>query len=277
MASDHARSALLKLTLAAMTGLLALLVCAIHPDAALAAGADDPTFGAIGVIPEVVIAPTSSWSLDTAGGLDTYSYDRCVRRVDSSPKSGCSFSAVSSSQTTLDRGSEHLAGPRLRSDVGGGDAYDSATTRVEDAGALVSAGSRFFATRASGGVQSLDPSDIRLSQSSVNRAKVLEYTDDMAANGWRGDPVDVVRMPDGRLTTFDNKRVVSANNAGINVQARVHGFDDAFPTGRLPSGKGDPPGTWGQAINDRIAGQKPAWRSCYPMGGPFTCLTDPNR
>jgi hypothetical protein len=106
---------------------------------------------------------------------------------------------------------------------------------------------------------------------------VFEYTDDMAANGWRGDPVDVVRMPDGGLTAFDNRRVVAANNAGINVQARIHAFDDAFPAGRLPSGKGEVPGTWGQAVTDRIAGQKPSWRNCYPMGGPFTCLTDPNR
>lgn len=87
-------------------------------------------------------------------------------------------------------------------------------------------------------------------------------------NGWNGDPIDVVRMPDGKLTSFDNKRLAAANDAGIDVQARIHEFDAPFLSSRLP----DPPGTWGEAITNRIADQEGAWRSCYPMGSPFTCL-----
>lgn len=57
-------------------------------------------------------------------------------------------------------------------------------------------------------------------------AKIIES---MRANGWAGDPIDVVRMPDGGLTTIDNRRVVAANQAGIDVQATIHGFDDPLP------------------------------------------------
>ncbi|GFN30052.1 hypothetical protein [Paenibacillus xylaniclasticus] len=41
----------------------------------------------------------------------------------------------------------------------------------------------------------------------------------MKANGWQGSPIDVVKMPDGKLTTVDNTRVLAARNAGINVEA----------------------------------------------------------
>jgi len=39
----------------------------------------------------------------------------------------------------------------------------------------------------------------------------------MRANGWQGDAIDVVRMPDGKLTTLDNTRVLAADQAGIQV------------------------------------------------------------
>ncbi|EGG4121041.1 hypothetical protein SI35_24440 [Salmonella enterica] len=44
----------------------------------------------------------------------------------------------------------------------------------------------------------------------------------MKLNGWKGDPIDVVRMADGKLTTVDNTRVLAASRAGVKVEARVH-------------------------------------------------------
>lgn len=51
----------------------------------------------------------------------------------------------------------------------------------------------------------------------------------MRANGWKGDPVDpvdVVKIPDGKLTSMDNTRIAAAREAGIDVKASVRGFDD---------------------------------------------------
>ena len=98
-----------------------------------------------------------------------------------------------------------------------------------------------------GRIQSLTPSGVRLSQSSVNgAAKIIQS---MRVDGWVGDPIDVVRMPDGGLTTIDNTRVVAANQAGINVQAVLHEFDEALPeefVGRFTTPKGGAPSTWGR-------------------------------
>lgn len=41
----------------------------------------------------------------------------------------------------------------------------------------------------------------------------------MKKNGEKGNPIDVIEIPDGIYTTIDNTRVVSAREAGINVQA----------------------------------------------------------
>ena len=115
----------------------------------------------------------------------------------------------------------------------------------------------------------LAPSDIRLSQASINGPRTSVLTDSMRTDGWNGPPVDVVRLADGGLTTFDNKRVVAASDADVLVHAVVHDANDPFPSDRLP-GRAFVPPTWGEAIEDRIAGQKRAWRELYPQGGRVT-------
>ena len=97
------------------------------------------------------------------------------------------------------------------------------------------------------GTATINPNDIRFSQSSVNGAS--EIIDSMKAKGWDGDPIDVVRMPDGNLTTIDNTRVLAARYAEIDVQANVHAFDEVLPQDldlieRLTTPKGVPQ-TWG--------------------------------
>jgi hypothetical protein len=110
-----------------------------------------------------------------------------------------------------------------------------------------------------------------LSQSSVNGAAPI--IDSMRANGWVGDPIDVVQMPDSGLTAIDNTRVVAAHQAGIDVQAMIHGFDEPLPPefiGRFTTPKGGVPSTWGDAILNRVGGQNSLFRNTYPFGSPFT-------
>lgn len=79
-----------------------------------------------------------------------------------------------------------------------------------------------------GTVKIINPNEIRFSQSSVNGAK--EITESMKAKGWVGDPIDVVKMSDGKFTTVDNTRVLAARNAGIDVKANVHAASDPIPS-----------------------------------------------
>lgn len=90
----------------------------------------------------------------------------------------------------------------------------------------------------------------------------------MKANGWKGDPIDVVRMPDGSLTTLDNTRVAAAREVGIEVQANVRNFDDLLPDNlvdRFTTKKGIPK-TLGEATELRIGKQKADFRNNNPMG-----------
>ena len=112
----------------------------------------------------------------------------------------------------------------------------------------------------------INPNEIRFSQSSVNG--VDEITTSMKANGWQGEPIDVVKMPDGKFSTLDNTRVVAARQAGINVKANVHGYNDPLPSSlikRFTTPKGVPE-TWGDALNLRIGKQNSTFRHTYPSG-----------
>lgn len=97
-----------------------------------------------------------------------------------------------------------------------------------------------------------------------------EIIDSMKAKGWDGEPIDVVRMPDGNLTTIDNTRVLAARYAEIDVQANVHAFDEVLPQDldlieRLTTPKGVPQ-TWGDAVLLRIGKQNSGYRNTYPLG-----------
>jgi RHS repeat-associated protein len=116
-------------------------------------------------------------------------------------------------------------------------------------------------------VKTINPNEIRYSQSSVNGAQKI--IDSLKANGWMGDPIDVVRMSDGNLTTIDNTRVLAAKNAGIDVKAVVHGANDPIPPDmavRFTSKTGEIPKTWGEAVNNRINNQNSTYRTTNPNG-----------
>lgn len=129
--------------------------------------------------------------------------------------------------------------------------------------------SRPAATRAA---TSIGSDSVRFSQNKAG-AGVAEIADSMRANGWAGDPIDVVKMGDGGLTSLDNRRLLAAKMAGIDVKASVHGFDDLIPAdqaGRFLSRKGVVPTTWGEAITNRIGNQSAGYRNAWPSGSPWT-------
>ena len=118
--------------------------------------------------------------------------------------------------------------------------------------------------------------EIRFSQKSVSfnetdRVTKQSYTyDDLVAsmklNGWKGDTVDVVRMPDGELTSMDNTRISAAREAGIEVQATVRSFDEAL-TPEIQNARGwGKSSTWGEAITARINNQSNGFSITNPYG-----------
>ena len=116
------------------------------------------------------------------------------------------------------------------------------------------------------GIISMDPNNIRFSQSSVNGA--AEIIDSMKKNGWVGEPIDIVKMPDGKFTTADNTRLLAAKYAGINVKVKMHSYEEILPKkmiDRFTTKKGVP-STWGDAINLRIGKQNQLYRELYPSG-----------
>jgi len=90
----------------------------------------------------------------------------------------------------------------------------------------------------------------------------------MKKNGWVGEPIDIVKMPDGNYTTIDNTRVAAARKADIDVKAVIHNADETLPTNqidRFKTKKGTPD-TWGEAVELRIKNQKNSFRKNNPKG-----------
>lgn len=133
------------------------------------------------------------------------------------------------------------------------------------------------------------PTIIRFSQASANfrssdRINTLETTGQTALEDpSRIPPLEAVVMPDGRLTSLDNRRLAAAQLAGAQgINIRVHAYDDPMPTGtpeeqrrqqtlawRDERGRRTVPTTWGQAINFRILNQ-----TRRPEGEGFDRLVD---
>ena len=109
--------------------------------------------------------------------------------------------------------------------------------------------------------------DIRFSQTSVSDSS--EIVESMQEHGWIGEPVDIVVMEDGLLTTLDNTRVAAARQAGVNVIARVHQHDELLPNAQMVerfSTRHGTPTTWGQAVKLRIGKQRNSFKKENPLG-----------
>jgi hypothetical protein len=114
----------------------------------------------------------------------------------------------------------------------------------------------------------MSPEEIRFSQTTVG-SDAPELASNMKAHGWVGEPIDVVRMPDGKLTSVDNTRVLAARQAGIEVRAVVHEAYEPLPGPAMVerfTTKGGAPKTWGDAITLRVAKQSKAFSKANPMG-----------
>ena len=129
-------------------------------------------------------------------------------------------------------------------------------------------------------ISNLNPNEIRFSQNTVSYNKIergtdMKYTYDdlvtnMKTNGWKGDPVDVIKMPDGKFTSMDNTRIAAAREAGINIKANVRNFNDKLSPSEVnrfsDPKKGFIPTTWGEAITGRINKQSGGFSKNNPFG-----------
>ncbi|WP_116127012.1 DUF6531 domain-containing protein [Lewinella sp. IMCC34183] len=121
----------------------------------------------------------------------------------------------------------------------------------------------------------IDPYEIRFSQSSVRKDKLLGYAQSMSKDGWVGDAIDVVRMADGKLTTVDNTRLLAASLAGIHVKANIHDCTAELPEDQVErfTKKNVVPQTWGDAAQLRVQNQNKSWKNSPHVdenGGWFT-------
>ena len=121
-------------------------------------------------------------------------------------------------------------------------------------------------------IKQVNSIEIRFSQSTVSAKKVRydditgnkfiytfdEIVNSMKTNGWQGEPINVVKMPDGSLTAIDNTRLLAARKAGIDAKVKIHDYDAAIPKADARNytaeGKLEPK-TWGEAISTRISVQ----------------------
>ena len=98
-----------------------------------------------------------------------------------------------------------------------------------------------------------------------------DIKDSMEKDGWQGEPIDVVEMPDGEITSIDNTRVRAAKETGTEIQANVRKHDELLPDeiieeGRFGTPKVPNPKTWGEAASARIQKQGSTWEKENPFG-----------
>ena len=101
-----------------------------------------------------------------------------------------------------------------------------------------------------------------------------EMVASMIKDGWKGDPIDVVKMPDAAPTSADNTRVLAARKAGIDVKANVQNYNDPLSLDQAARFKfeGKIPATWGEGIELRakkqstMKGVDKEWSSRFPNG-----------
>ncbi|HEX4341007.1 MAG TPA: toxin TcdB middle/N-terminal domain-containing protein [Polyangiaceae bacterium] len=120
------------------------------------------------------------------------------------------------------------------------------------------------------GVAVLSADAIRFSQSSVNGVGAI--AESMAAKGWVGAPIDVVRMQSG-LVSVDNTRLLAASMTDTPVRALIHDAGDAIPP--IMARRFDNATTWGEAVQSRIGDQNAIYRTQYPEGSWATGVSNP--
>lgn len=146
---------------------------------------------------------------------------------------------------------------------------------VEGATEMFEAGTHVKSVRVN-----LDAEATRFTQNTVSFTKTDRLTgekytlddmiESMRSEGWKGEPVDAVRMPDGGISSVDNTRVLAAREAQIPLEANVHEPAELLTSHeleRFDPTQGDPVETWGDVALNRIQGQRPrVWSESNPFG-----------
>ena len=139
---------------------------------------------------------------------------------------------------------------------------------------------------ASGREMFIDPRDIRFTQDWVRYKSSPDengrrYTLDEMGRTASATPevlpaLDVVVMPDGRLTSIDNRRLTAAQGYGAEqVKVRIRAGEDVLTTNEVrrlswkdADGTTYFPRTWAEAIRTRIVKQGPEFNSAFRFGSP---------
>ncbi|MFT3700337.1 MAG: DUF4157 domain-containing protein [Kofleriaceae bacterium] len=109
------------------------------------------------------------------------------------------------------------------------------------------------------GPTEIEPSELKFTQNYVSpdmegpakadgsepdRVSIADVQQSMATGGWRGSPAEVIRMPDGSLTSLNNRRIVAAHkavseNGGLGggeggakkttIPAQIHDWEEKLP------------------------------------------------
>jgi hypothetical protein len=81
-------------------------------------------------------------------------------------------------------------------------------------------------------------------------------------------PLQVIKMPDGKFTSMDNRRLVSAKKSLSLVNVLERGFDELLTPQEVIkyTVKNKIPKTWGEAIEYRIGKQTSEWRNLNQYG-----------
>jgi hypothetical protein len=129
------------------------------------------------------------------------------------------------------------------------------------------------------GLVELDPGLIRTTQTTVKRQgeTLPALVESMKRDGFVVEPkrlIDVVRMPDGKLTSLDTTRILAAERAGIKIEARVFDYTDRLPNdldyiSRFIGRRGEVPVTFGDAVTNRVGRQNGSYPKLYPYGAPY--------
>lgn len=125
------------------------------------------------------------------------------------------------------------------------------------------------------GIKTISPYDPRFSQSSVSFNKVDRATGEnytyndikasMSQSGWKGGPIDVVKMKDGKLTSMDNTRLTAARETLTDIKVKIHSYNEIIPAETIKQRQWSS-NQWGQAIEERINKQSKTFRNESPNG-----------
>ena len=109
-------------------------------------------------------------------------------------------------------------------------------------------------------VDRINPDNICFTQRSISE-NYKDIVDSFKKIGWQGKPVDVIRTKSGQYISMDNRRIVAAREAGIEVHAIIHDIEEPLTIGkqmqfaiRHPEANEiiAKPQTWGEAIYNRL-------------------------